>query len=381
MGNPLEMRNWGIQGLPSDSVSLNNGVMVVRTKRWPLLIDPQEQGTKWIKKMEGKEMKVTKLSNSKLLLLVENCIRVGAPFFIEDIAEMLDPGLEPVLQKAVFNNQGRLQIHLGDSDVDYDPNFKLYISTKMANPHYFPEVCIKVTVINFTVTFDGLQEQLLAATVDRELPVIVQKQKETTVQLAKDKKILEDMEKTILKLLSESSGMILDDQVLIDTLASSKKTSTEVNERVRLAEVMGVEIQIACNRYIPVAVRGSILYFVIADLALIDPMYQFSLFYFLGLFGRSIDNAASTDDFIERLMILSNDITFNTFTNVCRGLFEKHKLIFSFMITAQIMMRQGGLLAEEFNLLLRGIGMLDLSEMPPNPIADGIPQKQWELLY
>ena len=97
MGNPLEMRNWAIQGLPSDSVSLNNGVMVIRTKRWPLLIDPQEQGTKWIKKMEGKEMKVTKLSNSKLLLLVENCIRVGAPFFIEDIAEMLDPGLEPVL--------------------------------------------------------------------------------------------------------------------------------------------------------------------------------------------------------------------------------------------------------------------------------------------
>merc|ERR1719460_2347858 len=155
----------------------------------------------------------------------------------------------------------------------------------------------------------------------------------------------------------------------------------QVNERVALAEKMGIEIQIACNRYIPVAVRGSILYFVIADLALIDPMYQFSLFYFLGLFGRSIDNAAQSDDLIERLMILSNDITFNTFTNVCRGLFEKHKLIFSFMITAQIMMRQGGLQTEEFNLLLRGIGMLDLREMPPNPNPDGIPQKQWELLY
>merc|ERR1719460_886210 len=155
----------------------------------------------------------------------------------------------------------------------------------------------------------------------------------------------------------------------------------QVNERVALAEKMGIEIQIACNRYIPVAVRGSILYFVIADLALIDPMYQFSLFYFLGLFGRSIDNAEQTDDLIERLMILSNDITLNTFTNVCRGLFEKHKMIFSFMITSQILMRQGGLLSEEFNLLLRGIGMLDLSEMPPNPNPDGIPEKQWQLLY
>merc|ERR1719331_489592 len=315
MGNPLDMRNWAIQGLPTDSVSINNGVMVVRTKRWPLLIDPQEQGTKWIKKLEGKEMKVTKLSNSKLLLIVENCIRVGAPFFIEDIAEMLDPGLEPVLQKAVFNNQGRLQIHLGDSDVDYDPNFKLYISTKMANPHYFPEVCIKVTVINFTVTFDGLEEQLLGATVEKELPDVVQKQKETTVQLAKDKKILQEMEAEILRLLSESSGNILDDQVLIDTLGQSKKTSVEVKERVANSKQLKKEIQIACNRYYPVATRGSILYFVIADLANIDPMYQFSLAYFQNLFGRSISAAQPTDDLTERLMILVNDICYNAFVN------------------------------------------------------------------
>jgi dynein heavy chain len=381
MGNPLVMREWAIQGLPSDSVSLNNGVMVVRTKRWPLLIDPQEQGTKWIKKMEGKELKTLKLSNSKLLLVVENCIRVGAPLFIEDIAEMLDPGLEPVLQKAVFNNQGRMQIHLGDSDVDYDPNFKLYISTKMANPHYFPEVCIKVTVINFTVTFDGLEEQLLAATVERELPQIVQQQKETTVQLAKDMKTLEEMEAEILRLLSESSGNILDDQVLIDTLGVSKKTSVEVKERVATAKALKVEIEIACNRYMPVATRGSIMYFVIADLANIDPMYQFSLFYVLELFGRAIDNAQPAEDLMERLMILINDLTFQTFLNVCRGLFERHKLIFSFMIASQILIKADCLSQAEFSLLLRGIGVLDLSDMPPNPLPDSIPPKQWEFLY
>merc|ERR1719261_708508 len=324
-------------------------------------------------------MKVTKLSNSKLLLLVENCIRVGAPFFIEDIAEMLDPGLEPVLQKAVFNNQGRLQIHLGDSDVDYDPNFKLYISTKMANPHYFPEVCIKVTVINFTVTFDGLEEQLLGATVEKELPDVVQQQKETTVQLAKDKKILQEMEAEILRLLSESSGNILDDQVLIDTLAQSKKTSVEVNERVSAAEILGAEIKIACNRYYPVATRGSILYFVIADLANIDPMYQFSLAYFVGLFKRSIDAAQQSDDLTERLMILVNDICYNTFVNVCRGLFERHKLIFSFLITSQILLKGNLLNQQEFGLLLRGIGILDLSELPENPEEKPLPGNYEEL--
>ena len=56
---------------------------------------------------------------------------------------------------------GRLLIRLGDSDIDYDRNFRFYMTTKMSNPHYLPEVCIKVTIINFTVTKAGLEDQLL----------------------------------------------------------------------------------------------------------------------------------------------------------------------------------------------------------------------------
>lgn len=55
----------------------------------------------------------------------------------------------------------RTLIRIGDSDVDYSDSFKMYLTTKMPNPHYLPEVCIKVNVINFTVTMDGLEDQLL----------------------------------------------------------------------------------------------------------------------------------------------------------------------------------------------------------------------------
>lgn len=53
-------------------------------------------------------------------------------------------------------------MRLGDTDVDYDMDFKLYITTKLSNPHYLPEICIQVTIVNFTVTPSGLEDQLLA---------------------------------------------------------------------------------------------------------------------------------------------------------------------------------------------------------------------------
>ena len=62
----------------------------------------------------------------------------------------------------VINLQGgRMLIRLGDSDIEYDKNFRFYMTSKMSNPHYLPEVCIKVTIINFTVTVAGLEDQLL----------------------------------------------------------------------------------------------------------------------------------------------------------------------------------------------------------------------------
>merc|ERR1719174_318071 len=83
MGDPVEIRSWNIQGLPSDSVSINNGIMVSRGKRWPLMIDPQSQANRWIKKKEGKELRVIKITNPKMLLFLENCIRMGQSMLIE----------------------------------------------------------------------------------------------------------------------------------------------------------------------------------------------------------------------------------------------------------------------------------------------------------
>lgn len=74
----------------------------------------------------------------------------------------MDPTLGPVLARSVYSQGGRLLIRLGDTAVDYDARFRLYMTTKLSNPHYLPEICIMVTLVNFLVTVSGLEDQLLA---------------------------------------------------------------------------------------------------------------------------------------------------------------------------------------------------------------------------
>lgn len=91
---------------------------------------------------------------------------------IEDVSQELDPGLDPILTKAIYKDEGIDKIFYGDRPLIYDKNFRLFITTKLPNPHFLPEICIKLTVVNFTVTFDGLEEQLLADVVIQEAPEV-----------------------------------------------------------------------------------------------------------------------------------------------------------------------------------------------------------------
>jgi len=173
-----------------------------------------------------------------------------------------------------MTDAGIMQIRLGSDNVDYDENFKFFMTTKMPNPHYLPEICIKVTLINFTVTFEGLEQQLLGDVVVAEKPEVEEKRTELVLTMAEDAKNLKQLENTILeKLSSATTEEILDQDELIDILEDSKRVSGEINVRMEESIIVEAEINETRSVYTPVAIRGSILYFVISDLAEIDPMY------------------------------------------------------------------------------------------------------------
>ena len=174
---PTVVREWNLQGLPTDGFSIQNGVLVTRGRRWPLMVDPQEQAKRWVKNMEAKNgLKEITLKMPDYLRTLENAIKFGVPVLLQDVLQELDPSLEPILAKNMQKKGGQLIIKLGDKEIEYNPDFRLYITTKLANPHYAPEVSTKTTIVNFSVKQQGLEQQLLGIVVGKEKPEL-EKQK------------------------------------------------------------------------------------------------------------------------------------------------------------------------------------------------------------
>lgn len=190
-----------------------------------------------------------------------------------------------------------------------------------------------------------------------EKPEIEKQRDETIVTIANSKKTLKEAQDKILQLLAEATGMILDDQELISTLEESKFRSAEIVQSLEETEVIEKEINLSRNLYLPIAVRGTILYFVVSDLSGIDPMYQFSLQYFKKLFKTAMVTCQEENILNERLRLLNENITKVVFNNVCRGLFESHKKLFSFFITSSIKRQSEEISSPAWNLLIRGPGL------------------------
>uniref|UniRef100_G1KEF2 AAA+ ATPase domain-containing protein n=1 Tax=Anolis carolinensis TaxID=28377 RepID=G1KEF2_ANOCA len=379
-----EVRKWQNAGLPLDQYSTENAILVMYGQRWPLLIDPERQAYKWIYQMAGGKLQEISATDASYLRKLENSMRIGESVLLQDLTETLDSSMKSILKKEIFNKGGQDFIRIGDSEIELNKNFRLCMTTQKANPHFLPAICNAVTMINFTVTFQALQDQLLSAVVIKEKPELEQKRWELLESISTDLVTLRELEQKSLRLLQKTDGHLLDDQDLIDNLQKTKITSTEIFERVEASATTEATIETLRKGYLPIANRGAVLYFVVLDLFHINYMYQFSLEWFCKMFSDSIDDVAKQKSETDCLKRHVNDIieklTSNVYKTVSSALFSENQLCFSFLLCTAIMKNNseenqfnnnlGFIQENEWNFFLHSSSYAFTTSPPPHWITE-----------
>jgi len=255
----------------------------------------------------------------------------------------------------------------------------LYITSRIPNPCFDTIIVGSTTVVNFSVTEPALEEQCLGIVVQVEAPQIEQTKNDNIKKIADNNTMLQQLEDEILSSLQNQKGSLLEDVDLINTLNTAKEKSEEAKSAQETLKISMKKINDSRENYRPVGKKAAALYFVLFDMNMVDPMYQFSLKWYKALFLRSINDAKESNSGQDKMKAIQNCHTINVYRQACRTLFERHKLLLSLQMCTKLMTADGLIDSKEYQFFLRGGTVLDRTGQavrPPN--ADWITDAAWD---
>ncbi|KAJ3101821.1 hypothetical protein HDU97_001047 [Phlyctochytrium planicorne] len=363
---------WQENQLPADDLCTENAIMLQRFNRYPLIIDPSGQATSFLLSIyKKKKIMVTSFLDDSFLKVLESALRFGNPLLVQDV-ENLDPILNAVLNKEIRRTGGRVLIRLGGQDIDFSPSFTLFLSTRDPSVNFPPDICSRVTFVNFTVTRSSLQSQCLHQVLKAERPDTDRKRTDLIKLRGEFQLRLRHLEKSLLQALNESKGNILDDDKIIATLETLKQEAAEVTKKVEDTDIVMQEVENVTTTYTPLAQACSSIFFCLEQLSLLNHFYQFSLDFFTGIFEYILhDNPrlVGISDYKERLSKIFEDLFRLSYQRASRSLLHDDQVVFAIQL-AQINARVAGTSLNEdiFDYLISDV-IVKESKAPANELT------------
>ncbi|XP_053373809.1 cytoplasmic dynein 1 heavy chain 1-like isoform X4 [Mercenaria mercenaria] len=382
LSNADERLRWQANALPADDLCTENAIMLKRFNRYPLIIDPSGQATTFICN-EYRDKKITRTSflDDSFRKNLESALRFGNPLLVQDV-ESYDPILNPVLNRELRRTGGRVLITLGDQDIDLSPSFTIFLSTRDPNVEFPPDLCSRVTFVNFTVTRSSLQDQCLNQVLKSERPDVDEKRSDLLKLQGEFQVRLRQLEKSLLQALNDVKGRILDDDSIITHLETLKKEAAEVARKMEETDVIMAEVETTSQQYLPLAMSCSSIYFTLEALKQVHFLYQYSLQFFLEIFHSVLASPKlnGVKEYGTRLSVITSELFQETYSRVGRGMLHEDRITFAIQLCRIHLkgMQSESTYDAEFHQFLRSQEGL-ITAKPP-PAIQGMTQQQLEAL-
>lgn len=372
LSKPSERLQWKQNALPDDDLCYENAIIMRRFLRYPLIIDPSGQAIAFLTN-EFKEKKLLKTSfvKNSFMKSLETALRFGAPLIVMDV-DKVDPILNNVLNRETHKSGPRVLITLGDQDIDFSPAFEMYMCTRDSTAQFTPDLCSRVTFVNFTVTPSSLQSQCMNALLKSERPDVDRKREDQLKLQGECKVKMRELEEQLLHALSNVEGSILEDVKVIATLEKIKKESSEIQEKLGQTDAIMQEINETSALYDTAGEVAANLYFMLQRMGAMHTLYRYSLAFFLEVFDGSIRTELQKDlSYEKRLEAILEKLFGNLFLRVGPGLQEADVLVFGLQLAQVRAESQGSspFPKAELDLLLKGAAV-DVTKSSAAPLAE-----------
>lgn len=335
LSSPDERLKWQANALPSDDLCTENAIMMRRFNRYPLIIDPSGQATKFLlNEFKGRKITRTSFLDDAFRKNLESALRFGNPLLVQDV-ENYDPILNPVLNREVRKTAGRVLISLGDQDIDLSPSFCIFLSTRDPTIEFPPDICSRVTFVNFTITKSSLQSQCLHRVLKAERPDIDEKRSNQLKLQGEYQVRLRLLEKSLLQALNDSKGRILDDDSVISTLERLKTEADDISSKVADTDRVIEEVNSVSQKYNPFSTACSSIFFTMDRLNQVHSLYQYSLDFFFGILDDVLNknsNLVEVTDKAKRLNIITENLFENVYRRITRGMLHDDWIVFATLL-------------------------------------------------
>ncbi len=218
----------------------------------------------------------TSFNDNDFLARISEGLQYGVPVLVQDV-EKIDPIMNTVLNKEVQKVGGRLVMQVGDKEIACNGELTLFMFTRDANAHFTPDLCSRVTFVNFTVTPSSLMSQCLNIYLKNEREEIDKKRNDLLKLQGEFKEKLRGFEEQLLDSLNKAEGEILENDALIQTLETLKREAARIAIEVAKTDETLEEIEIVSNQYAPLSTMTTRIFFTLESMSNVHYLYQFSL--------------------------------------------------------------------------------------------------------
>ncbi|TRY53342.1 Dynein heavy chain [Cryptosporidium tyzzeri] len=412
LSKPNERLLWQSYGLSNDDLSVENAIIIKRHIRYPFIIDPSGYATSFLLEMNkhsnsnvnqgkgGVKLQTSTFSDSNFPKLLESSLRFGSSLLIQDVGSSLDPLIYNVLNQEIHLHGGRSLITVGDSEVDFSPHFRVYLTTQDPTIQYGPDLTSRVTMVNFTVTPTSLLEQSRNIIL-KELRPDIDKKRTDLLRLHGEYRVqLRECEDNLLLALSNVKGNILEDETIINTLEVLKKKAQDIQIETAKMENTMEHIDQVLTHLLPLSLTATRIYFTLQHLSSMSPIYQYDLEFFnrilYGVLERnkskinsnssnngeeSSNNNIEFDHKIQKIIIL--DLLHEAYLRVAQGLLHNDRIVFGLhlmriYIESYCNLSLDNLMGKEIDLLTKSASAINISSSRSsssnNNILDSIPK-------